>query len=108
MSSITLDDLTHTQRKLYREVKRGERLSVKLSKRLYENPLEQTIRNNIVYLSDTRDSGVSTQNIVGKYGGIVIKYYHQVWQPYILILPQENKRLYGFPLRFVRSYKRLK
>lgn len=106
--AITLDDLTDTQRKLIREVKRGEKISVELSQRLFENNLRQTLQNNTVYLSKTKDSNVSIDKIVGKYGGRVIKYHYQVSQPYIFILSQKNKKLYGLPLIFVESYKTAK
>lgn len=106
--TITLDNLTVIQRELIKEVKRGQRVSVELSQKLFENPLEQTIQNNIIYLSRTKDSNVSIDRLVGVYAGRVTKYHHQISQPYIFIKSQENKRVYGVPLVFVKRYKRLK
>ena len=108
MATIRIEDLTKTQISLITELKRRDKVSVKLSRNLFEKRLDQTLQNRVIYLNSTKNnSDTSLDKIVGVYCGKVTKYYNHMAQQYIFVMSKENKIVYGIPLVFVKDYKKL-
>lgn len=105
---ITIEDLTQTQKKLIKELKRRDKVCIRFSRNLFEKRLDQTLQNKVIYLNSTKsNSNTSLDKIVGVYSGRVTKYYNRMAQQYIFVMSKENQIVYGIPLVFVRSYEKI-